>query len=205
MTAPVLYSFRRCPFAMRSRMALDAAAVSFEHREILLRNKPRQMIEASPKGTVPVLVLNNGEVIDESLDIMRWALDYHDPENWRQSNQATQEFIALCDGPFKHHLDRYKYASRYAQEDSLYHREHAQKILQLFDIQIQKHGFLAGTQPNIADVATFPFIRQFSIADPSYFHQLELPALQKWLTFWLESTRFQRIMKKHPIFQESPS
>ncbi|WP_203292570.1 glutathione S-transferase [Maricaulis parjimensis] len=200
---PILYSFRRCPYAMRARLALHASEMEFEHREILLRDKPASMLAASPKGTVPVLVMPNGQVLDESLDIMHWALEQSDPEGWLDDDRATrEELIGLCDGPFKHHLDRYKYATRYEDADPDTHRASCFDILRKFETLIADRGQLNGSMMTLADAAIFPFVRQFAHTDKTWFDAQDLPHLQAWLAKHLTSERFAAIMGKHPLWQD---
>jgi len=198
---PVLYSFRRCPYAMRARMALLVSETTVRLREVVLRDKPDEMIAASPKATVPVLVLPDGEVIDESLAIMRWALGRHDPQHWLQGSDAEAVLIAEADGPFKHHLDRYKYPVRYDNVDPLEHRAGGLAFLEKLDSLIQKSGQLAGERPTLADHAISPFVRQFANNDRDWFDSLPLPALQKWLADHLASPLFATTMQKYPQWQ----
>ncbi|MGB3739331.1 MAG: glutathione S-transferase [Pontixanthobacter sp.] len=195
---PILYSFRRCPYAMRARMALHINGTKVETREVVLRDKPAAMLEASPKGTVPVLVLPGDTVVDESIDIMRWALARNDPEDWLAGDD--RDLIARIDGPFKHHLDRYKYETRY-DSDSEAHRKDAHAILKDLDAQLAGSAFLRGEGRSMADVATFPFIRQFANADREWFDACDLPHLQRWLAGLLASDLFAAIMAKRPRWQ----
>lgn len=199
---PILYSFRRCPYAMRARMALDVANIQTTHREILLKNKPREMLEASPKGTVPVLVLANGQILDESLDVMRWALAIHDPEEWCRDLPLADMLISRNDGSFKHHLDRYKYAARYDPEMAAHHRHEGLLILKDLDERLSNSRFLGGNNPFLGDIALFPFVRQFRIADPDDFDSQDLPHLQHWLHYFLQNDRFVRVMRKHTLYQQ---
>ena len=199
MAEPILYSFRRCPYAMRARLALHVSAVSIEHREIILRNKPAHMLEISPKGTVPVLLLQDGSVLEESLDVMRWALEQNDPEGWLKGTDSA--LIAQNDGPFKHHLDRYKYAARYEGADPMEHRAAAFEILQKLDQQLAAQPFLSGPKFGHSDAAIAPFIRQFANTDRTWFDAEDLPHLQQWLACFLQSERFQAIMTKHRLWQ----
>ena len=202
---PILYSFRRCPYAMRGRMALDVAGIEVEHREILLKDKPDEMLAASPKGTVPVVVLPDGRVLEESLDVMLWALDQNDPEGWLSPNPEDRAqidaLIAANDGPFKHHLDRYKYATRYDGVLSSEHREAAVDHLAHLEDRLSRSSQLLGDAPCLADIALFPFIRQFSNTDRDWFDAQPWPNLQRWLAGHLGSERFNRIMRKHPLFK----
>lgn len=196
---PILYSFRRCPYAMRARLALLTSGQQVELREVVLRDKPAEMLEASPKGTVPVLLLLDGTVIDESRDVMAWALAQNDPENWLQEDmRQAAELMDACDGDFKHHLDRYKYASRYKGAVADDHRKAAEGFLQTLEEQLQDHAWLLGAVPTIADYAIFPFIRQFANTDRSWFDRRPYPHLRAWLERLLTSDAFLRVMKKYP-------
>ena len=198
---PVLYSFRRCPYAMRARMALLVSATSVRLREVVLRDKPAEMIAASPKATVPVLLLPDGQVIDESLAIMRWALEGNDPQAWLQGDAAESALIAEADGTFKDHLDRYKYPTRYENVDALEHRAAGLVFLENLDALLQDSGQLMGAKPTLADHAIFPFVRQFANNDRAWFDQLPLPALQQWLSDHLASPLFATTMQKYPQWQ----
>ena len=193
MADPVLYSFRRCPYAMRARMALAISGTKVETREVMLRDKPQAMLDVSPKGTVPVLVLEDHTVIDESIDVMRWALARNDPENWRDGDDA--ELLAAIDGPFKHHLDRYKYSTRH-DTDPQEHRAAAYEILEQMDARLAQSSFLCGDTRTLIDIATFPFIRQFANADRVWFDAQPIPHLQTWLKGLIDSELFARIMVK---------
>jgi glutathione S-transferase len=197
MTLPILYSFRRCPYAMRARMALIAAAVEVEHREILLRDKPIAMIAASSKATVPVLVLQNGRVIDESLDIMRWALGVRDPLGW---GEPDFPLVETNDGPFKYHLDRMKYAHRYDGADPAQHRASAIELLRPLDVRLAVSAYLCGEAPAFTDYAIFPFVRQFARADLETWQEEALPGLQRWLSALASSILFEKAMAKHPVW-----
>ena len=196
MAEPILYSFRRCPYAMRARMALRIGGASYEHREVVLRDKPAEMLEVSPKGTVPVLVAGPGEVIEESRDIMRWALVRSDPEGWLKRDDP--ELVETNDGPFKHHLDRYKYATRYDDVDPAQHRRAALEILCTLDERLSRSAYLRGETRGFADIAIFPFIRQFANADREWFDGQALPHLQTWLAGLIDSDLIAGIMAKHP-------
>lgn len=198
MTLPILYSYRRCPYAMRARMALRQAGIAVEIREIALRDKPREMLAVSPKGTVPVLVLPDGTVIDESLDIMRWALRQHDPDGWLHDEARSLALIADNDGAFKAALDRYKYAGRYPEHPSAFWRAKGEDYLQTLERHLRVQDGLLGPAASIADVAIFPFVRQFSMVDADWFERAPYPALRRWLERWLGSPLFLDIMQKHP-------
>lgn len=195
MAETILYSFRRCPYAMRARMALSSSGLEYEHREVVLRDKPPEMLEVSPKGTVPVLVTPTGTVIEESLDIMRHALAMKDPEGWLERDDP--ELVAANDGPFKHHLDRYKYATRYADVDPEEHRSAALDILRQLEARLAKDAYLCGARRGLADIAIFPFIRQFANADRTWFDAQPLPRLQDWLERLITSELFTGVMAKH--------
>ena len=196
---PLLYTYRRCPYAMRARMALLQASVPFAAHEIVLRDKPAALLAASPKGTVPVLVLPGGRVIDESLDIMRWAFDGRDPGGWwqRAGTPANQELIALNDGPFKQHLDAYKYPQRSGYADPEMHRDLAAScLLQPLEQRLADQPYLGGSQACAADLAIFPFVRQYRAVAPGWFDAQPLQATQRWLQRWVQGEQFSTCMKK---------
>jgi len=206
---PVLYSFRRCPYAMRARMALHVSGVAHEHREVVLKHKPAHMLTLSPKGTVPVLWLraNAGDqILDQSLDIMLWALRQHDPLGWLgDTDQAMADALALIahnDGPFKHHLDRYKYPNRSGLESGHADRDLAANWLQSLDTRLQSQPFLAGQHEGLADAALGPFIRQFAHTDPGWFAAQPWHGLLAWLARFEASDLFKAIMHKHAPWQE---
>ncbi|MEO1015726.1 MAG: glutathione S-transferase [Pseudomonadota bacterium] len=195
MTQPVLYSFRRCPYAMRARMALAVSGEQVELREVVLKNKPDEMLAASPKGTVPVLIDQKAGVIDESLEVMRWALARNDPERWL--SKSDDALIAENDGPFKRHLDRYKYSVRYDDADPVEHRSAGRAFLERLEGRLSATGWLSGTTRGFSDIAIFPFARQFRIADPDWFDAMPTPALHDWLRRCVEADLFLSIMKKY--------
>ena len=203
---PVLYSFRRCPYAMRARMALLASGMDVELREVVLRDKPQSMIDASPKATVPVLILPDGSVIDESLEIMVWALAENDPEKWLEPESGTLEdmlaLISQNDGPFKHHLDRYKYFNRYEDADPAEHRRDAEKILNRLDGRLAVGKYLFGTRPALADFAIAPFVRQFANTDRDAFDAAPIVHLQRWLDDFLNSRWFETAMVRYDQWHE---
>ena len=199
MAEAILYSFRRCPYAMRARMALHVSGLAYEHREVVLRDKPAAMLEVSPKGTVPVFVTAEGEVLEESLDIMRHALAQNDPEGWLGRNDQT--LVAKNDGPFKHHLDRYKYATRYEGADPDRHRAAAVEILAELDRRLASSPYLCGDDRGFADIAIFPFVRQFANHDRDRFEADRMPHLQAWLEALLSSDLFAAIMEKFPKWE----
>lgn len=188
---PVLYSFRRCPYAMRARLALLVSGTICEIREVKLADKPAEMIAASPKATVPVLVLPDGRVIEESLDIMRWALDRNDPEHWR--DHTDDALIATNDGPFKHHLDRYKYPDRHASDPTA-HRCAGLEFLRGLEVQLVSNVYLCGEARGLADAAIMPFVRQFAETDRPWFDAQPLPGVQAWLARQLAAPLFAAAM-----------
>ena len=198
----ILYTYRRCPYAMRARMALLQAGVAYQAHELTsLRDKTEQMLALSPKGTVPVLLLPTGEVLEQSLDIMRWAFEStQDAQGWwaRAQSADNQKLLALCDADFKHHLDRYKYPQRYS--DALGAQHHASQavsvLLEPLEAQLKVHPQLGGAKPCAADIGIFPFVRQFAAVDPAWFEALPLPAVKAWLAAWLQSPLFEQAMQK---------
>jgi glutathione S-transferase len=197
---PVLYSFRRCPYAMRARMALWTAGICVELREVKLAAKPPALIAASPKATVPVLVCPDGTVIDQSLDVMRWALAQSDPESWLAGDDPA--LIAANDGVFKHHLDRAKYPGRYTEDGVTDHRAEALALLAPLETRLVDAPFLTGQTRALTDIALLPFIRQFAAIDPAWFAAQPLPHLQGWLERLLASELFAGIMPKFAPWQE---
>ncbi|MBB3994273.1 glutathione S-transferase [Sulfitobacter undariae] len=195
MNLPTLYSFRRCPYAMRARLALLVSAQQVELREIVLRDKPAAFLDTSPSGTVPCMVAGD-TVLDESLDIMIWALERNDPQGWLNMPAAGRDLIARADGPFKHALDRTKYATRYPDEDANHHRMQACEFLN--DLDAQLGIWLFGDRPTLADYAILPFVRQFAFIDKSWFDAQPWPALHLWLSRFLDSDEFSAVMHKYP-------
>lgn len=211
---PVLYTFRRCPYAMRARLALAVSGLACELRDITLRQKPMHMLAVSPKGTVPVLVLPDGAVIDESLAIMQWALHQHDPAGWLHANSAgSLALIAYNDGAFKHHLDRYKYPNRYpletGDESAAFARTHrmagAMWLTRLEDA-LQSAGddqWLFGSRCSLADMALLPFIRQYARTDAAWFAAQPWPAVVAWLARFEASALFVQVMQKRPLWRDA--
>ncbi len=199
---PTLYSFRRCPYAMRARLALLASGIRCELREIVLKDKAPEFLAASPKGTVPVVVTPAGEVIEQSLDVMAWALGQNDPNGWLDPEQGDAEamdaLISACDGPFKTALDRYKYATRYEGADPLAERTKGSAFLLRLDEQLSKSPYLFGSKPSLADMAIAPFVRQFANVDRAWFDAQAWPHLISWLEAFLASASFAAIFQKYP-------
>jgi len=203
---PILYSFRRCPYAMRARMAIDYSDVEYQHREILLKNKPAAMLEASAKGTVPVVVLASGEVIDESRDVMMWALQQRDQQQWYFGLSSEQQsdigqWIDSNDNHFKPWLDKYKYSVGYPEHPVEYYRQQAESFLAQLDQALDSQAFILGDKETLADNALFPFIRQFAYVDKAWFDSSQYKNLQQWLECFLNSDRFIHIMEKYPLWQ----
>ncbi|MEZ5529535.1 MAG: glutathione S-transferase [Porticoccaceae bacterium] len=200
----ILYSFRRCPYAIRARMALCYAGVKVELREVLLKDKPTAMLAASPKGTVPVLVLEDGTVLDESLDVMRWALSKNDPDSWWDESLAESilELVQQNDVDFKPWLDRYKYADRYPEFSPEHYRSQCEQFLQTLEAHLGQHAYLLRDTLCFADVAIFPFIRQFALVDRDWFDAAPYPRLREWLDGLLASELFAAVMEKYPVWQE---
>ena len=212
---PILYSFRRCPYAMRARLALAVSGVHYELREVVLRSKPAALLAASPKGTVPVLVLPSGGVIDESLDIMRWALEQHDPDGWLENGPIDDMLVIIDanDGPFKHALDRYKYPNRYPQESgtdtkafAVAQRSNAARWLSELELRLSgdlNRDWLFSHQASLADIAILPFVRQFAHTDANWFAEQPWPQLQAWLARFESSALFESVMDKHAAWQSA--
>lgn len=201
MALPILYSYRRCPYAMRARMAIWAANIQVEVREISLREKPAHLLQISPKGTVPVLQLPDGTVLEQSLDIMQWALAQNDPQGWLNADpEAVNALITINDGDFKKALDRYKYPDRYPEHTQAYYREQGEQFLQRLEAALEQHDYLLGHKPSMADVAIFPFIRQFAAVDAEWFASSLYPKLRGWLEGWLENPLFAQVMQKFPTY-----
>ena len=189
---------------MRARMAIAISGQQVEFREVILKDKPPSMIELSPKGTVPVLSLSSGKVIDESLDVIDWALKLNDPDNWLRSNQSkrSSKLIHINDNEFKHHLDRYKYSKRYDNEDPIAHREKCLIFINELEEQLNCSQFLYDDKISALDISILPFIRQFRITDMEWFDSLAKPNTQNWLMKFLESKLFKSIMIKYDKWEE---
>ncbi|MGE8318299.1 MAG: rhodanese-related sulfurtransferase [Comamonas sp.] len=203
---PILYSFRRCPYAIRARLALAGAGIACQLREVVLKNKPQALLAASPKGTVPVLVLADGTVIDQSLDIMLWALRQSDPDGWLAptagSPEAMLALIARNDGEFKQALDRCKYPDRHLQADLAQAQATADAFLSALNEQLAATGYLFGKDPSLADMAIRPFVRQFAGIDDEAWQARPWPHLQAWLTRLTDSALFEQVMDKYPAWHE---
>lgn len=201
MEKPVLYTYRRCPYAMRARMALLVAGIDFDAHEVSLRDKPPEMLALSPKGSVPVMLLPEGTVLEQSWDIMRWALNQDATKLWWESAQSSEnlDWLTRNDGMFKQQLDRYKYPERHDEPDRVVHRERAlDQFLRPLAARLGQTTYLGGSGPCATDLAIFPFVRQFWAVEPDWFQQLQVPALQAWLSNWLSSPLFLLCMHKLP-------
>jgi len=208
----ILYTFRRCPYAIRARMALACAGIDFEVREVVLKHKPQQLLDASPKATVPVLIRDDGVVLDESMDIIHWALAVNDPAGWKDFSDdelaAMSELIEENDRVFKDHLDHYKYSDRFEAASKLEYREQGEVFLAKLEGMLMLGSFMKGTSSYLfgdrvsyADIAIFPFVRQFANVEPAWFRTAPYPRLREWLTDHLESRLFASVMQKYPAWK----
>ncbi len=208
---PILYSFRRCPYAMRARLALASSGLTYELREVALRSKPPELLAASPKSTVPVLVLPDGTVIDESLEVMLWALRQHDPDSWLAGDvDGMRQLIADNDGAFKQHLDRYKYPNRYASEHTddvqafaALHRAAGAAWLVSLQHRLRDKNWLFSDGASLADMAVLPFVRQFAHTDATWFAAQPWPQLATWLARFEASILYTGVMNKHMPWQRT--
>lgn len=192
---------------MRARMAIHYAGVKTILREVVLSDKPREMLQLSPKATVPVLVLEDGEVLDESIDILFWALGISDEDGWlgsldKHNLELAKDLIIENDNEFKTHLDHYKYAERFPQQPMEEYREQGETFIKKLDQYLQQHDYLLGNQLSLCDVAVFPFVRQFAYVDFPWFEQTAYPRLQRWLQQLIDSALFAAVMKKNPAWKK---
>lgn len=196
---PILYTFRRCPYAIRARMALAYTQIKVHQYEVDLKEKPQEMLQASAKGTVPVLILADGTVIDESMDIIMWALNQSDPDNWLnpELKDKSDDLIRINDNYFKPLLDNYKYPQKSAKNDAGYYRNEAKDYLNLLNSLLITKRYLLADQISFVDVAIIPFIRQFYMVDQEWFEQSNYQALLTWLKSFLNSELFLNVMKKN--------
>ena len=197
---PILYTFRRCPYAMRARFAIRSSKIIVEIREIKLQEKPLEFLKLSPKGTVPVLITNSGEVLEESLDIIYWALNKNDPHKWLAKGKLeNQEIIKLLDdleNKFKPNLDKYKYPSRFSGVDQYLHRDKNICFLKKLNYYLENNKSLNCEHLSLLDYAIFPFVRQFRNVDQDWFDKLNFIFLNKWINQIIDSKDFSSIMKK---------
>ena len=196
---PILYSFRRCPFAIRARLALVYSEISLEHREVKLNNLPGAMLAISPKATVPVLQLSDGSVLEESLDIIDWSLSIKDPHSWLDHNDQT--LIEENDAFFKPRLDKYKYADRHPELSQSEHLSSCLPFLSKLEYLLQNSTYLGGDRQGRTDIAIVPFIRQFAGVEPEWFSLSEFSSTRRWLKIQVESDLFKKVMQKHPVWQ----
>lgn len=200
VNAPLLYSFRRCPYAMRARLALAYAGVTVRVHEVHLRHKPPEMLAVSPKGTVPVLVLPSGSVLEQSLEIMQWALQQHDPHHWWQPGPEADAWLARNDGPFKHALNAYKYPEKHPSQPAAAHRQAAvAALIAPLQAQLGSHAYVLGASVSYVDAALLPFVRQFAAVDRAWFDDegsRTFPQVVGWLHAWLASDLLVQVMAK---------
>ena len=202
---PTLYSFRRCPYAMRARLALRLCKIQCIIREISLKAKNSEFLRVSPKATVPVLVLPNGKVLEESLDIIYWSLEQNDPYKLKINNQLakkTDKLTELIDTEFKFHLDRYKYSSRYNIKNSQVHRDKGRDLLVLINNLLEGKNYIGGKNISLLDISILPFVRQYRIADIKWFdNNLGLDNVSNWLNIFLNSDLLASIMTKYKVWE----
>ena len=196
MVHPILYSFRRCPYAIRARMVLSYMEVSVELREVLLNERPQSLYKISSKGTVPVLLLNDGKVLDESLDIMLWAIEQGEQKLYEDKLNEQNQLIKYNDTKFKYWLDKYKYHVRYLEHSRDYYQRKCSKTLAEYDMMLRGNAYLMGDRIRLADIAIFPFIRQCANVDQNWFNN-KYPNLNQWLEIWKQSRLFKSVMMKY--------
>ncbi len=204
---PTLYSFRRCPYAMRARLALRLCKIECIIREISLKAKNREFLKVSPKGTVPVLLLPNGKVLEESLDIINWSLEQNDPNklkvNDKLTKQINEKYIQLFDSDFKFHLDRYKYSSRYNISNSEIHRNKARNLLIEINAMLEGKDYIGGQYMSLLDISILPFVRQYRIADINWFdNHLGLRNINNWVNIFLNTEILASIMTKYKVWEK---
>lgn len=210
MSTPILYSFRRCPYCMRAHMALKKAGLKIELREVKLSDMPEEALSISAEATVPVLQLADGTVMDESWDIVKWALVQNDPDGWMGNDQTDNTGLLLDaeiliesnDYSFKGDLDRYKYADRYPEHDQVYYRTACEDFIQDLEEMLKQNTYLVSEHLSLADIGVFPFIRQFSLVDADWFQQAPYPNVQRWLDGLITSPLFENVFQKHAIWQK---
>lgn len=187
---------------MRARMAIAYAGINVGLREVVLKDKPPAMLEVSPKGTVPVVIDVDGRIIEESRDVMRWALDQNDPDAWLAGLGLDDPLISACDDDFKHWLDRYKYAVRFPEQDEIWYRGQAEAFLATLELKLGDARFLNGSTLGVTDVAVFPFIRQFANVDMKWWESKPYPNVARWLAGLVSSELFVAVMKKYPQWRD---
>ena len=198
MNKPKLFTYRRCPYAIRSRLALYQAGIDYEPIEISLKDKPSDFLVLSQKGTVPVLLQSDGKFIEESLEIMLWALNINDPDHWiLKDGDVSQKLILENDFNFKKNLDRYKYADRFPGNSKEYYRSQCEIFLNLLNEKLELKKYLMEDKISLADIAIFPFVRQFFLVDENWFLNCKYDVLKKWLHSFIDSQIFKEVMKKN--------
>ncbi len=209
MSPPVFYSFRRCPYCIRAHMALKYCGLKIELREVDLKDYPEQALQISPKATVPVLQLSDGTVMDESWDIVKWALQQNDPDHWSgDSNSYLQDaemLIETNDFSFKEDLDHYKYAERFPEHSEEYYRQACEEFIEELEAMLNENDYLLGKHLSLADIGVFPFVRQFSLVDKNWFQQSPYPKVHHWLNNLTRSALFESVFQKHAIWKQSDS
>ena len=207
MDTPVLYSFRRCPYCMRAHMALKYSGIKVELREVDLQDYPPQALKISAKATVPVLQLPDGTVIDESWDILKWALTQNDPDNWSGKNNEhaldAEILIETNDFSFKEDLDHYKYADRHPEHSEEHYRKSCEVFIEELEDMLSENSYLLVDELSLADIGVLPFVRQFSLVDKEWFEQAPYPRVRQWLNELINSELFNDVFKKHELWQES--
>ncbi len=206
-SAPVLYSFRRCPYCMRAHMALKYADMKIELREVDLNNMPAQALSVSPHGTVPVLVMPDGSTNNESWEIVKWALQQNDPDNWLGENGEyvldAEILVETNDFSFKEDLDHYKYADRFPEHSEQHYRAACEEFIEELEEMLGENKYLLARQLTLADIAVFPFVRQFSLVDKTWFEQSPYPNVRRWLDNLINGELFQRAFQKHVLWEEN--
>ena len=205
MQTPVLYSFRRCPYCIRAHLALKVSGIRIELRDVKLNDIPEAALKISPKATVPILVLSDGTVMDESWDIVKWALEQNDPDNWLGENSSfladAEMLIEINDFSFKKDLDHYKYADRHPEHSQEYYRQAGEEFIEELEDGLTGNQYLLGEQLSLADIGVFPFVRQFSLVDKDWFDQSPYPGVQQWLDRLISSMLFQQVFQKHELWR----
>lgn len=207
MTTPVLYSFRRCPYCMRAHMALKYSGLKVELREVDLKDMPAETLQISPKATVPILLLSDGTIIDESWDIVKWAVTQNDSDNWLgQSSEHLLDAEILVesnDFSFKNDLDHYKYAERFPEHSEKYYRKKCEEFIEELEEMLAEKNYLLANHLSLADIAIFPFVRQFSLVNKNWFEHSPYVNVKPWLAKLINTELFQHVFQKHEIWQAS--
>ncbi|MEZ9819439.1 glutathione S-transferase [Shewanella sp. 10N.286.45.A1] len=208
MTLPVLYSLRNCPYAMRARMAIYASGQQVHLRDLVLSDKPAEMLQASPKGTVPVLVTTDEKVIDESLAVMLWAFKQSDPQHYLDASTPAAlddmlKLINLFDNEFKGHLEKYRSSKRYHEPSLTEDRQQCERYLVELESRLTRHQYLMSDKPSLADLALVPFIRQFGRVERQWYLQAPYPKLRQWLNSYLQSRMFSKVMTQYPMWLDT--